>query len=373
MGGKHPGWKLLVSGLPDHWDNWFASRISDPVTRLRFLRRQATYSQQRRMAQPRRWNLWLIVALVAGVVLLPRQLRDQTAAPVAAAKSTVHLAAGAPPGAPPGAKTPSEVWLVESSGGLDNYSNGLAISTEFAVRNTPRSGSPSGIVFHTSESQMAELSESANRRLKRLGKALVEYVREERAYHFVVDRFGRVFRVVAETDVAFHAGHSLWADRDHEYVQLNDKFFGIAFESETRTGDEPPEMTPGQRTAGRLLTEMLRSRYRIAPGNCVTHAQVSVNPANRRIGWHTDWAGNFPFADLGLPDNYERPIAAISRFGFLYDPNFFATTGARMWRGVVAAEDILRVESEQRGVSVATLRRELYSHYQQAIQKERTP
>jgi hypothetical protein len=369
MGGKTPGWKSLVSGLPDHWDNWFASRITDPVTRLRFLRRQAVYSQQRFETPRRRVAPWLALVILAGVVLLPRQLRE---APPPLAAGAKILASAPSPNA--GKNQPEgAVWLVESRGGTEVYSNGLQLRNEFQVRNTARRNVPSCIVYHTSESQMMELAAERAERLQRLGKALIDYVREERANHFVVDRFGRVFRIVAESDTAYHAGHSLWADRQREYVQLNDKFFGIVFESETRKGDEMPEMTAGQRTAGRLLTEMLRSRYQLPASNCVTHAQVSVNPAKRRIGWHTDWAENFPFADLGLPDNYERPIPAISHFDFLYDAHFFASTGARMWRGVVAAEDVVRVEAERRGVSVATLRQELYSHYQQSIAKERNP
>jgi len=53
-----------------------------------------------------------------------------------------------------------------------------------------------------------------------------------------------------------------------------------------------------------MLTRMLRSRYSIAAENCVTHAQVSVNPSNMQLSYHVDWAAAFSFAALGLPDNY---------------------------------------------------------------------
>ena len=42
---------------------------------------------------------------------------------------------------------------------------------------------------------------------------------------------------------------------------------------------------------------MLRAKYRIPESNCVTHAQVSVNPDNMLVGYHTDWSGNFPFLE----------------------------------------------------------------------------
>src|ERR1700727_2234240 len=82
---------------------------------------------------------------------------------------------------------------------------------------------------------------------------------------------------------------------------------------------------------------MLRSLYGIAAEDCVTHAQVSVNPQNMRIGSHTDWAGKFPYAGVGLPDNYAIPIASMVVFGFQYDTVFLRVTGTR-WRGLDLAE-----------------------------------
>jgi hypothetical protein len=196
-------------------------------------------------------------------------------------------------------------------------------------------------------------------------------VQEERAYHYLIDRFGRVHRIVQEEDAAFHAGNSVWADDTGEYVRLNHQFFGVSLETQTRPGDELPEVAPSQIHSLRVLTEMLRARYNIPAGNCVTHAQVSVNPGNFRVGWHTDWAGNFPFEAVGLPDNYLRPLPAIAKFGFGYDPVFFAATGAAMWRGVVAAEDELRFRAAREGISVAELRRQLRQHYREQTRKEK--
>jgi len=112
-----------------------------------------------------------------------------------------------------------------------------------------------------------------------------------------------------------------------------------------------------------MLTRMLRARYGIAASNCVTHAQVSINPSNFQIGYHTDWAGNFPFEEIGLPDNYAQPLASLQLFGFNYDGTFFAATGARMWKGVVNSEDLLREEARQQSISVAQLRTLLRNQY----------
>ena len=44
--------------------------------------------------------------------------------------------------------------------------------------------------------------------------------------------------------------------------------------------DGKPSITEPQIASAKLLTEILRARYRIPAHNCVTHAQVSVNASN---------------------------------------------------------------------------------------------
>jgi len=110
-----------------------------------------------------------------------------------------------------------------------------------------------------------------------------------------------------------------------------------------------------------MLTEMLRARYGIPAANCVTHAQVSVNPDNMRVGYHTDWASSFPFAQLGLPDNYTRPLPAIVAFGFEYDATFVEWAGTRLYAGVELAEQQLAREAA--GRPVAELRKRLRERY----------
>ncbi len=344
-----PGQRSIPSGWPRYWISWRAGRIDDPVARLRFLRR-LTHFGYPALSFP------LPAMILSASMIL--------AAGTAVAPTLPHLEA------PAGAR-PESVWLVELRGDHELYSNGLQVDASHTVANVPRGGAVAGIVYHTSESQLADLSASENHRLKLLGAGLIRYVREERAYHYLIDRFGRVVRIVQQDNAAYHAGNSIWADSRQEYVNLNHEFLAVVFESQTRPGDELPEATPPQIHAARVLTEMLRARYDIAAENCVTHAQVSVNPSNFRVGWHTDWAGNFPYAAIGLPDNYQRPLPAIARFGFGYDPVFFAATGAAMWRGVVAAEDQLRAGASKEGISVASLRTRLRQRYRDQIRKEK--
>ena len=208
---------------------------------------------------------------------------------------------------------------------------------------------PAGIVFHTTESHMAPFEEEQNGTLRRAGEGLLEFVRRNHSYHFVIDRFGRVFRIVREGDYANHAGHSVWADQNWIYLNLNQSFFGVAFEATSRPEDRPArECRSSARGAHshRNAARALQDRWR---QNCVTHAQVSVNPANRRAGYHTDWAANLPFHELGLTDNYQRPLPSVLLFGFTADDHCSRTPAAHaLGRRIEAAEDMIRQQAAAR-------------------------
>jgi hypothetical protein len=294
--------------------------------------------------------------------------------------SRIH-SAPAPPARPAiKAPSPSHVWLAEHGAGHDLYSNGLRIENDLVVavsswhyraipRRPEQSGAatwrsePAGIVFHTSESHLASFEADQNPALRRNAQELLFYVRRHQCYHFVIDRFGRVHRIVEETGPAEHAGASVWADPDWIYLNLNSSFLGICFEAQTQPGETLPGLNPAQIHGGTVLLEMLRDRYRIPARNCVTHAQVSVNPRNFRIGYHTDWAGNFPFRELGLTDNYGLPLPSVTLFGFGYDPLFVRSTGARLWNGLLQAEEQVESEAASRGLSVARYRAMLQQNY----------
>lgn len=280
---------------------------------------------------------------------------------------------------------PSAVWLVERTGQQEIWSNGLRVERAHEVANERRHyqawkfrgaepeaadrQDPAGIVFHTTESLQHEFEESKRDKLRRAGAGLLAYVRENRSYHYVIDRFGRVWRIVVESDSANHAGYSTWADGDWAYVNLNRSFFGVSVETQTATGDVKAPVTPAQVDALRILTEMLRSRYRIAAGNCVTHAQVSVNPRNMLAGYHFDWGANFPYAALGLPDNYAQPLVSLWMFGFQYDPTLVHVTGQPYWRGLTLGEETLRQHATANGQTVAAYRDALARRYKRILER----
>jgi hypothetical protein len=355
-----------------------ALRIADPVERLRYLRQETSRMPWLPGNPPQvswlpgglRSHLYRHRFQYLGPVLVVLVL---AMAPVSVPKASSEIFAREhrllAPSADVSARAPStvpKVWLVEHSEALELYSNGLRIDLTFAVPNRPRDpfpifsltgagaagktgAKPVGIVYHTTESHLALFEEDENHRLKQLGRNLLELIRQERSYHYVIDRFGRVFRVVQESDVAFHSGYSVWADAEGVYVNLNDSFLGVAFEAQT---DAVSEVTPAQISAARVLTEMLRARYGIAAEDCVTHAQVSVNPLNMRIGTHTDWAGNFPFASLGLPDNYAIPLPSVYVFGFGYDSSFLESAGGE-WKGLQLAVNQIERQSAAVGLPPA--------------------
>lgn len=375
-----------------------AARIPDPVERLRFIR-----SAQIAYRPPLHWwwytpagrrTQWFVPRFVCLVLAGALALRlipwVRGSAAIGVVRAARPVAVRATRSVP--AESPGGVWLVEKTAQSEVFSNGLRIEIRYTTATRPRAyrawarlsfrpsewrSDPAGIVFHTSESRMAPFEAEQNASLKRNGAGLLDWVRQTQCYHFVIDRFGRVFRVVAESDVAHHAGNSVWADDEWVYVNLNESFLGVSFEAASQAGDaegddEPPgagpksySANPAQIHAARILTEMLRARYRIPAANCVTHAQVSVNPQNMAIGYHTDWAGDFPFRELGLGEGYDRPLASIAVFGFTYNSAFLHTIGRQVWGGMLAADEQILKQAAAAGMTPVDYRRRLQKKYRE--------
>ncbi|MGH8184941.1 MAG: N-acetylmuramoyl-L-alanine amidase, partial [Steroidobacteraceae bacterium] len=179
----------------------------------------------------------------------------------------------------------------------------------------------------------------------------------------LIDRFGRVYRIVADESRANHAGHSVWARNDELYLDLNAAFLGVSFESRWEGGRTLP-ITRAQLIAGRNLTHLLRQRFAIAPEMCVTHGLTSVSPKQGLIGYHRDWARGFPFEAFGLPDLYAQAPPSVALFGFGHDEEFMRAVGER-WPGLIAAERLFAEQATERSVTVEALRRERQALYRQ--------
>ena len=370
--------------MPGRGVEWFAGQIPSPVRRLRFLREFAP-GPPTMVRSGVRWS-WLRAAMPA-VLLLGTIPTRPPAAHVSDAGAPLEKAA-----IPAVARMKPEsvyvapasaIWVVEKTDASETYSNGLRIDNRFSVGNHARSylafpaaapehgaerhSEPAGIVFHTTESLLAPFEPGENSRLTKIGESLVEYVKRRRSYNFLIDRFGRVFRVVREEDAANHAGYSVWSDASYIYLNLNESFLGVAFETQTLPAQDEAAVTPAQLHAAAMLTDMLRRRYRIRASNCVTHAQVSVNATNLQIGYHLDWASSFPFAQIGLPDNYAVPLPAVSEFGFEYDTGFARRAGRRMYQEAELGDREMRERAAAARVETAVYRRRLQNRYRSEL------
>ena len=219
----------------------------------------------------------------------------------------------------------------------------------------------------TTESSQAPFEESENQELKKIGESLLEYVRRREAYNFVVDRFGRVFRVVPEDQTANHAGYSAWADANSFYINLNDSFLGVSFEAAS-----PGGLAPAQVNSAAVLIEMLRHRFEIPASNCITHAQVSVNPENMLAGLHVDWAAGFPFEAVGLTDNYTAPSPLLWGLGFDYDAHFKGKAGESLRAAIDDAEAILTAKAAAARVTPALYKARLRESYREMLAQARS-
>ena len=273
------------------------------------------------------------------------------------------------------------IWLVEKESGSELYSNGLRIITRYTVENEPRAyyrfrraedRLPSadditdkivGILYHAAESDMIDFKPEKNDSINRYSKALVRYVRKKKAYHYFIDRFGRVYRIVKDAHAAHHAGWSIWADKELVYLSLNNAFIGICFEGkdfekEQATADgvrmssvRHSVINEGQLTSGRKLTDWLRVKYRISQHNCVAHGLTSVNPHQMLIGYHLDLAKGFPYARFGLKDKTKVQLPAITDFGFRYDDHFVQVFNGDLWEGIAYSDEYIRHHAHIAGMT----------------------
>lgn len=326
--------------------------------------------------------LALVVLAVAGIGISRQSSHDA-------------VAAGRDSQPRPSDRRSADVWQVEDRQGMELYSNGLTISNQYLTHTGPRSyplfdtqnprwetarwrSAPVGLVYHTTESDLTEFAAANNSEILRGGRLLLQFVRREQLYHFLIDRFGQVHRIVPESEYAFHAGHSIWSDDQGLYLGLNQSFLGIALETLRDPAADTPAgkgVTAAQLRSARLLTEWLRQEFRISTRNSIAHEMVSVNPDNMLIGYHTDWLGRFPFDAVGLPDNYRETLPSVAVWGFTYDEFFVERIGGLLWPGITDAEAAFRQQAARQGVQPAKQRARLKKQYTDLLRrlKSETP
>ena len=120
--------------------------------------------------------------------------------------------------------------------------------------------------------------------------------------HYVIDRDGTIYQVVAEDKRAWHAGVSCWGDIQED---INSHSIGIEFQCPA-TGDKTfADFSSHQIEAGVKLCADIMKRYQIKPENVVAHSDIAPD---RKF----DPGVTFPweiFCNLGLAVNpIRRPI-----------------------------------------------------------------
>jgi hypothetical protein len=294
------------------------------------------------------------------------------------------------------------IWLVEKTRSTELYSNRLLIFTRYTVPSVPRdyhqflrnrkqtpaagkrSGRIAGILYHVSESDLVPFKPELNMSIKKKSEGLIRYLQRRKSYNYIIDRFGRVYRLVQDDHAAFHAGNAIWADDGEFYLNLNHAFIGICFEGRDfemnsfqgyvdswNPQKDKPRMRPtglssfteAQLRSGKELTDWLRVTYRISQHNCVPHALVSVNPKKKLIGWHLDLACGFPFEKFSLSNKYQEPLPSIVDFGFSHDAYFEKIFGGDIWPGIRVSESILRQRSARDHISLDRYRKRLQTRY----------
>jgi hypothetical protein len=103
----------------------------------------------------------------------------------------------------------------------------------------------------------------------------------------------------------------------------------------------------------------------------VTHGLVSVNPDKMLVGFHRDWARDFPFAAFGLSDKYQPPTPALAVFGFTYDGELLDALGGAIWPGASAGAEQFKNRAEASGTRPDDLRKRMRQRYRELMDEQR--
>jgi hypothetical protein len=273
-----------------------------------------------------------------------------------------------------------KIFFYGKEGEYEKWSNGCTISTKYETDNHPRayytiprggetngdqvSHKIAGIVYHTPESSMIEFNEENNKAIQQGSRGLLEFVQRHKKYNYMINRIGDIYRIVRDEQAAIHAGDSLWADEKNTYVLLNESFIGVCFESKFEGASSLEDiLTPAQIRAGKLLTDVLRTKYNIDDANCTTHGLVAVDHDKMLIARHHDWVRFFPFEAMGLSDKYKIQPPNMTDYGFSYDDDVMAKIGNQLWDGAKTAGEEFNRRAQGAGVSPETLRSKMRDRY----------
>lgn len=122
--------------------------------------------------------------------------------------------------------------------------------------------------------------------------AIEQFKDHEVSSHFLIDEAGKIFELVDENDVAYHAGVSFWAGVDG----LNKNSIGIEF-----INSEPflKKFTKEQMQAGVELCRYLIEKYKIESKNIVGHSDIAYSKETGLLDRKQDPSHLFDWKFLG--------------------------------------------------------------------------
>ncbi len=134
--------------------------------------------------------------------------------------------------------------------------------------------------------------------------AIEQFKQHQVSSHFLIDENGKIYELVDENDIAYHAGYSYW----NGFNGLNAVSIGIEF-----INKDPfkQKFTDVQMLAGVELCQYLIKKYDIKSNNIVGHSDIAYDPQNGLLDRKQDpshffdwqylaknWVGFYPKIDL---------------------------------------------------------------------------
>lgn len=121
------------------------------------------------------------------------------------------------------------------------------------------------------------------------------FAREKVSAHYLIDREGRIYRLVREEDVAYHAGQSQWLGRQ----DVNQ--FSIGIELINHTDDRPTE---AQYFALDTLLQDIERRHSIR--FLLAHGEIASE--RRSDPWNFDWSRIADFRNREPSTRLQTPV-----------------------------------------------------------------
>ena len=125
------------------------------------------------------------------------------------------------------------------------------------------------------------------------------YLKHEVSTHFLITKRGKIYQLVAENNIAYHAGISYWNGVDG----LNKCSIGIELISENpyKKGHSKSQMKSCLK-----LVEELVNKYKITPQNVVSHSDIAYNKQTGFLNRKSDVCELFDWSEF-----YQKNLSLV--------------------------------------------------------------